>query len=48
MSSSTAVFAPTVESLIPSFGRSLRAENKAAKTVTSYLEAVRQLARFTL
>jgi site-specific recombinase XerD len=38
--------APTVLSLLPSFVRTLRAENKAPHTITTYSEAVRRLHEF--
>jgi hypothetical protein len=37
------VAAPTLLDVIPSFQRHLRAENKAARTIKSYAEAVRRL-----
>ncbi len=37
------VAAPTLLDVIPSFERHLRAENKAARTIQSYTEAVRRL-----
>ena len=40
------VSSPFVNKLAPSFERHLRAENKAPRTITVYMEAVRQLAAF--
>ena len=40
------VAAPTLLDVIPSFERHLRAENKAARTIQSYTEAVRRLHDF--
>ena len=37
---------PTVPSLVPSFRRSLLAENKAPRTLETYLESVQQFARY--
>ena len=46
MLSTTAQTVGDLETLIPSFERSLRAENKAPKTIATYGEAARQLVDF--
>ena len=46
MASRTVSLSPTVASLATSFERHLRAENRSPSTVTTYLDAVKQLSAF--